>query len=362
MSAARNQGGSWFNANYEKVALLAALALLLVSVALLFLILNGKRSAVTAASWDRVPSSPAAAGGVNTALVAGIQSGLANPLQIPPERRQMAVGPLRVACVARHEPIDYNATNCPFCGAVQPTNSVEDIDSDGDGMKDVWEKKHNLNPLDPTDALADPDADGYTNLDEYTGQTDAHDAKSIPDPVTKLRHKKIKAESFKFRFLGISKLPSGNRYQLNLRDLSRTYFTTNGQTIEGVTVTGCDESNAKKPVLILQQGARTRRLPLNEVIIEDSYSCELVSLIDRKPFPVTRGATFKLGDAEYNVVDITSSAVVIRSAKNGRESTVLPLTDDELRGGGVGGPETMRRPGTEGAVDPFGSLFEFPTR
>jgi hypothetical protein len=42
-------------------------------------------------------------------------------------------------------------------------------DTDHDGMPDDWEKSHGLNPNDPSDANADHDGDGYTNLEEYLG-------------------------------------------------------------------------------------------------------------------------------------------------------------------------------------------------
>jgi pectate lyase len=45
-------------------------------------------------------------------------------------------------------------------------------DSDSDGMPDEWEKAHKLNPNDPSDAIADPDKDGYTNIEEYINGTD----------------------------------------------------------------------------------------------------------------------------------------------------------------------------------------------
>lgn len=41
------------------------------------------------------------------------------------------------------------------------------MDSDGDGLDDVWEVLHGLNPNDPNDALADADGDGVLNIGEF---------------------------------------------------------------------------------------------------------------------------------------------------------------------------------------------------
>jgi hypothetical protein len=367
VSAVKARGGSWTSANYDKLALLIALALLLLSVATLFLILNSKRSSINEASWDRVPSNPAVTGGINTDLVTSIALAVTHPVSIDLEHRRLSVGPLRVSCVGKQEPIAYDATKCPFCGAIQPSpEDIDKLDNDGDGMPDIWEKKYGLNPLDPSDAAIDSDGDGFTNLEEFKAGTDPKDPASKPDPMSKLRVSRINVEPFKLRFLGVSKLPSGSKYQLNLRNLDRTYFATNGQAVEGVKVTGFDETDPRKPVLILQQGDRTLRLVLNELISEDSYSAVLVSLVDKKPFKILINQAFKLSGDDYNVVDITRSAVVIRDTKNGRETTLQPLADDErarLRGGDAVSPEMMRRPGQgrEGE-NPTGSPFDFPLR
>jgi hypothetical protein len=45
-------------------------------------------------------------------------------------------------------------------------------DFDGDGMPDVWETAHALNPLSGLDAALDPDNDGLRNVDEFAYGTD----------------------------------------------------------------------------------------------------------------------------------------------------------------------------------------------
>lgn len=350
MSSAKTRGGSWLSMNYEKLAILLVLALLLISVATLFLLLNAKKATITEARWDRVPANPVVAGEMNTGLVASVAYSLGNPLQIPVERRKMVVGPLRVACINKGEPIAYDETNCPFCHAVQPSGRDEvDRDSDGDKMPDLWEKKHNLNPLDPSDAAADSDTDGFSNIDEFLAETDPSNKDSKPDASSKLRVSEVKVEPFRLRFVAVSKLPAGNQFQINVHDLTRTYFVKIGQSVEGFTVLEFDEKDPKKPVLVLKKGDRMIRLVKNEVYIEESFSASLVSLIDKKPpFKVSKNQTFKLGDNEYKVIDISRDAVVIRDAKNGRSVSVPSLSEDEklrMRGAEMTLPEMMRRPG-----------------
>ena len=56
-------------------------------------------------------------------------------------------------------------------------------DTDNDGMPDGWEYNHGLRPLDPADAALDPDADGLTNLQEYQNNTDPHKPDTDGDGV-----------------------------------------------------------------------------------------------------------------------------------------------------------------------------------
>jgi len=63
------------------------------------------------------------------------------------------------------------------------------LDTDGDGLPDVWELQHGLNPKDPTGdngAFGDPDNDGLTNAQEMANGTEPveSDAKAMPTMTT----------------------------------------------------------------------------------------------------------------------------------------------------------------------------------
>jgi hypothetical protein len=52
-------------------------------------------------------------------------------------------------------------------------------DADADGMSDVWEQHHGLNPNDAADRLEDGDHDGYENLEEFLNGTDPNVGASL---------------------------------------------------------------------------------------------------------------------------------------------------------------------------------------
>jgi len=59
-------------------------------------------------------------------------------------------------------------------------NPKTPIDEDGDGMPDTWEEYHGLDPTDPTDADADSDEDGFSNLMEYESRTEPDNNEDYP--------------------------------------------------------------------------------------------------------------------------------------------------------------------------------------
>lgn len=86
------------------------------------------------------------------------------------------------ASLQRKSPTDYG--NDPVhwrAGTPTPglANETGFVDSDGDGMPDVWETAFGLSPNDPGDALLDGDGDGMNNLREYLTGTDPNDARNV---------------------------------------------------------------------------------------------------------------------------------------------------------------------------------------
>ncbi len=76
--------------------------------------------------------------------------------------------------------------------ALQPSEFLASFsanDGDGDGLPTVWEIEHSLDPADNGSVNADngasgnPDADAYTNLQEYTAGSDPRNAASIPGDI-----------------------------------------------------------------------------------------------------------------------------------------------------------------------------------
>ena len=73
-----------------------------------------------------------------------------------------------------------------------------EVDSDGDGLPNAWEKKYGLNPNDPSDAVKDCNGDGYTNIEKYINainpkkKVDWSNLKNNYDTLTKAKGQLMK--------------------------------------------------------------------------------------------------------------------------------------------------------------------------
>jgi hypothetical protein len=82
-------------------------------------------------------------------------------------------------------------------------------DRDGDGMPDVWETEHGLDPGNPADAALDSDGDGMTNLAEYGSGTDPRD----PSSALALQARTSGAEGLSLSFTAVA----GKSYTVQYR-------------------------------------------------------------------------------------------------------------------------------------------------
>jgi hypothetical protein len=333
MSAMRAPKSSWLVQNYEKIALIAVLVALLASALILVLRIGFGRMALTEARWER-PREQKDAVPLNVGALEEKVAPLTQPYQSAEQTHALLVSELRVWCIKEDcgRPIPYNAAQCPFCGTTQPPILTEDVrDDDQDGLPNEWERLHGLNPLDPTDAHLDKDGDGFTNLEEYQFGTDPNDPASFPELPGKLRLVRAIVQPFQLLFQGVSELPDGRRFLLNLRGGGRSYFARMGETVEGFKVEAYDESVPERPMLVLLKDGETIRLEKGVERSRSEVSARMVFLLDRTTYTVKGGDSFKLKDRGYKVVDIKPNTVSIRALDTGKNYSIPLLSDSERR-------------------------------
>lgn len=330
------QKKEWLKQYYEMLILVVVLILLLLSAIWLVISVNDRKSEIKAASWER-NDNPAPALPVGESLFEETLTSLENPFQTGTHSNRMFVSELRVSAIGSGKPIPYRALKCTFTLAEQPPIvNITELDSDFDGLPDVFESRHDFNPFDPDDADFDPDADGFTNKEEFNWNTNPTNALEAPPLTAKLRYSRIAAVPFKLRFLSVIQGVEGERYQLNLRSLSRTYFVELGETIvdrknqiAGIKVLRFNPDAPAGPTLILEKDGREISLVQNKAINEDEWVARLVFLIDGRTFAVRTGSEFELKEQKYKVIDINRKNVVLRNINSGENLEVSPLSISE---------------------------------
>lgn len=228
---ARKQNANFFKQHYDKILVVASLALLVASLAVL---VSGtseakRERADFARDMDRIKQTDRRAEKISDFSFVRAAEQLETPYRMS-TGGTFLVAAERVSCVQCRRPIRLDADECPYCLAEQPTGEVSaDWDSDGDGIPDAIETAWGLNPRDPADAEQDLDADGFTNLEEYLAKTDPADPKVHPPKFDFLRVADIEVRKFPFVLKSHVENSKGVRFQFNRGNQS--YMLVKGQTL-----------------------------------------------------------------------------------------------------------------------------------
>jgi hypothetical protein len=197
-----------------------------------------------------------------------------------------------------------------------------------------WFEKYAL-PIEDADALEqDPDKDGFTNLDEWQGNTDPTKAESHPDYTTKLRLVSANEEPFRYIFASRTR----DKFGINSTDESEpTQFLRVGEVIRGtdfkiLNFTEKQERNQygmKMDVseLLLEHQQNHAQLTLVKGKVATSPQSVvrfLYSWRGRKEFEVRKDQEFPLATAEgnrtYKLIDVRpDKAVIVNTQEPGAQ-------------------------------------------
>ena len=217
---------------------------------------------------------------------------------------------------------------CSICGYTQEVAKAEKpVDKDGDGIPDKWELEHKLNPNDASDANADADGDGFTNLEEYKAGTDLHNKEDHPDYLDWLKIElPLKETSMPFLFRKANKIPAGWRCEF-FDPARKDDYGRKGATLTAVI----GEEIADTGFVLKSYVAKTTREPIkgsegltkavdaSEVVVERKSDGKRITLA------VQRGKSAKLA-----AVDIQATLVYGRGA--GKRFEVVPGSEIVLSG------------------------------
>jgi len=192
-----------------------------------------------------------------------------------------------------------------------------------------WFEKYGL-AIEDADALdQDPDKDGFTNLDEWQGNTDPTKKDSHPDYATKLHLLSATEEPFRYVFSSRTQ----NQFGINTIDLSEpTQFLKVGDVIRGtdfkiVKFTEKRERNQYgtnediSELLLEHQGTHVQvTLVKGEVATSpQSVATFVYTWRGRQEFEVRKDQEFSLKPMEeikYKLVDVQPAKAVIVNTQN----------------------------------------------
>ena len=202
-----------------------------------------------------------------------------------------------------------------------------------------WLEEFGL-PIAEGDVLSqDPDGDGFTNLDEWQGHTNPTDKNSHPEHVTKLKLKSFSEEPFRLMFSS----SSGETFGINTIDLKQpTQFLKVGDTISGTRfkIVKFNEKHETNPTtggdvdvseLLLEHGETHTQLTLVKekvAMSPESVATFVYTWGEAREFQVRKDQEFSLKPQEeikYKLIDVQPTKAVIVNSQKPNESIEIGL-------------------------------------
>jgi hypothetical protein len=193
-----------------------------------------------------------------------------------------------------------------------------------------WFEKYGL-PIEDADALEqDPDKDGFTNLDEWQGNTDPTKAESHPDYTTKLHLVSATEEPFAYIFASRTK----DKFGINsVNESEPTQFLKVGDVIRGTDFKIMKFTEKK------ERNQYGMKMDVSELLLEHQQNHAQLTLVKgqiatspqsvatfvytwggRKEFQVRKDQEFPLATAEgnrtYKLIDVRPDKAVIVNTQN----------------------------------------------
>jgi len=170
---------SWFSKNYEKVALAGAVVIAVGLAALGWNKYNGVNE-----DFATVLKGT----GINDTAVPGADL-------IPKAQQSMKLDHVSTQALAGDRPVDLFTGIALFVSSSAPDKPVDLLTSPPihPPIPNTWWLEHRLDPGFADSPKRDPDADGFSNMEEFLAKTDPNNGKSFPELITKLMY--VKDES-----------------------------------------------------------------------------------------------------------------------------------------------------------------------
>lgn len=228
----------WLHTYYDKfIATVVMTSLVGVLVFLVVMLEQGYR--LTADYTIRLQSFSPRYPEATSVDITGYSQAMARTMHVftIPASNSIFVPENRIACPECQFPVPKTVLTerepCPFCEWRAPPPPL-DADYDMDDMWDSWETTEGLDPKDPDDGAEDPDADGFTNVEEFNARTRPLDA--ADRPIDRMLYvDQIVAYPFPFVFQTAMVNARGHRvFSINMN--RRTHFKRLGDKLMGYTL------------------------------------------------------------------------------------------------------------------------------